>query len=95
MAEIVRCSVSTMRAPEGSRTSARRSARSTGSTPPAVGASHGVGADAAEADAAVATSTAAGADAATAPFSGSAGSTEVVCGSFAVEGPRSEGQTQK
>ena len=65
------------------------------STPPAVGASEGVGADEAEADAAVATSTATGADAATAAFSRSAGSTEVVRGSFAVEGPRREGQTQK
>ena len=64
------------------------------SAPPAVGASHGVGADAAEADAAVATSSNAGAAAATAAFSGSAGSTDVVRGSFAVEGPRSEGQTQ-
>ena len=46
------------------------------STPPAVGASEGVAADEADADAAVATSTAAGADAATAAFSGSADSTE-------------------
>ena len=61
------------------------------STLPAVGASEGVGADTAEGDAAVATSTAAGADAATAAFSGS---TEVVRGSFAVEDPRREGQTQ-
>ena len=48
------------------------------STPPAVRASHGVGADAAEADAAAAASCTAGADAATAAFSRSAGSTEVV-----------------
>ena len=61
---------------------------------PAVGASHGVGADAAEADAVAATSNAAGADAATAAFSRSAGSTEVVRGSFSVEDPRREGQTQ-
>ena len=57
------------------------------STPPAVGASHGVGADAAGADAAAAASSAAGADAATAAFSASAASTEVVRGSFAVISP--------
>ena len=48
------------------------------STLPVVGASHGVGADAAEADAAAPASSNAGADAATAAFSGSAGSTEVL-----------------
>ena len=48
------------------------------SAPPAVGASRGVGADAVEADAAAAASCTAGADAATAAFSRSAGSTEVV-----------------
>ena len=48
-------------------------------TPPSVGASHSLHADAAEADAAAATYSAARADAATAAFSGSsAGSTEVV-----------------
>ena len=73
MAEMVRCSASTTRSPMGSRTSARRST-------PAVGASQGVSADAAEADAAVATSTAAGAHAATAAFSGSAGGARLVCG---------------
>ena len=75
----------------GSRTSTRRSARSTGSTLPEVGASHVVGAEAAEADAAVATSTASGADDATAAFSGSAGSMEVVRGSFAGPGSKKRG----
>ena len=56
------------------------------STPPAVGGTQGVGADAVEADAAAAASSAAGTDAATAAFSRSAGSTEVVRGSFAVQG---------
>ena len=85
MAEMVRCSASTTRAPIGSRTSARRSARSTGLlcqrwVPPTVSA------EAAEADAAATTSSAAGADDATAAVSVTAGSTDVVRRSFAVEG---------
>ena len=55
------------------------------STLPAVGASEGVGAEAAGADAAATTQNAVGTDAASAAFSRSAGSTEVVRGSFAVE----------
>ena len=93
MAEMVRCSASTTMA--GLVDECEEECAEHRSTPPAVGAFEGVGADAAAADAAVAMSTAAGAAAATAAFSGSAGSTEVVCGSFAFEGPRSEDQTQR
>ena len=110
MAEIVRCSVSTMRAPMALEDECEKECAEHRSTPPAVGASHGVSTNAAEADAAASPlrPLTGRADAATAAFSGSAGSTEVVLGSrigghrptpgppsssFEVEGPRSEGQT--